>query len=87
MSWHITHINNATHKVILRHVDGHMTEVTIPEEHRGNGKASTAFVKSHTDAHDAKRLWDRYKVRGLIALSSIEFVMLVAVGIYLKLRH
>ena len=43
--WHISKINNATHEVELRHVDGRVRVIVVPEEHRDHHDKKTAFIK------------------------------------------
>lgn len=50
--WKISSINNATHEVSMRHLDGEVMSLVVPLEHAINPFAKTAWLKAQTDARD-----------------------------------
>jgi hypothetical protein len=54
MSWKITQISNGTNTVTLTNEKGEKLSVVIPAEHRVSRQTKADFIKSQTDAFEAK---------------------------------
>lgn len=50
--WKVAEINNATHEVTMRHPDGELMHLVIPENNRNSAISKLSYLKSQTDARD-----------------------------------